>query len=75
MSIVNKYNLPQETFDRMVKDGIISCSWKMYDDVNEEFKKRMSEPGAIKSRVTLEVGIKFGIAESWVRTIVSKFKE
>lgn len=34
MSVLSKkYNIPAETVSKMIKDGVISCSWKTYDEV------------------------------------------
>lgn len=36
MSILsNKYNVPEQTIQNMIKDGVISCSWPLYDDVRK----------------------------------------
>lgn len=36
MSILSqKYGIPVETVNKMIKDGVISCSWPSYDHVNE----------------------------------------
>lgn len=34
MSVLSeKYNIPPETVNKMIKDGVISCSWETYDEV------------------------------------------
>lgn len=34
MSILSqKYNIPQDTVKKMIKDGVISCSWENYEQV------------------------------------------
>lgn len=72
MSISNKYNIPQETVNKMVKDGVISCSWPRYEEIYTMFKNSMQVPGAIKSRVVLDIAAKSGVSERHVRTIISK---
>jgi DNA-binding transcriptional regulator LsrR (DeoR family) len=34
-----KYNIPSETVNKMIKDGIISCSWPGYEQVYELWKQ------------------------------------
>lgn len=72
MSLSNKYNIPQETVNKMVKDGVISCSWPAYEQIYDMYRKSMSMPGAIKSRVVIEVAEKVGYSERRVREIISK---
>lgn len=39
MSILSqKYNIPADTVNKMIKDGVISCSWAGYDQVLELWK-------------------------------------
>lgn len=33
MKLCNKYNIPEETINKMVKDGVLSCSWPRYEEV------------------------------------------
>jgi hypothetical protein len=36
MSVLSdKYNIPAETVNKMIKDGVISCSWKTYDEIHK----------------------------------------
>jgi len=72
MSLSNKYNIPQETVNKMVRDGVISCSWPAYEQIYAMYKKSMSIPGAIKSRVVVELADKVGYSERQVRAIISK---
>jgi len=72
MSISNKYNIPQETVNKMVKDGVISCSWPMYEEVYNMF---LSYPqGKSKTQIYYEIAEKKGISERTVRDIISKMK-
>ncbi len=73
MSISNKYGIPEETFKKMVNDGLISCSWPVYDEVYTEYKRQMSVPGAITSRVEIQVADKFKMSDRNVRKIVKRF--
>jgi DNA-binding NarL/FixJ family response regulator len=43
MSVLSdKYNIPAETVNKMIKDGIISCSWTTYDEVHRLFSEGKS---------------------------------
>lgn len=36
MSILSeKYNIPEDTIKRMMKEGVISCSWNVCDEINK----------------------------------------
>ncbi len=72
MNLSNKYNIPQDTVNKLVKDGVISCSWPMYEEIYQMFKKSMTIPGSIKTKVVLELSEKTGISERHIRTIISK---
>lgn len=40
MSILSqKYNIPQDTVKKMIKDGVISCSWDNYEEVYKLWKE------------------------------------
>lgn len=74
MKLSNKYNIPQETVDRMVKDGIISCLWPRYEKIYEMFRIGMQKPGAVKCHVINEISDAEHISERQIREIISKFK-
>lgn len=75
MSLSNKYGIPQETVNQMVKDGVISCSWPMYEEVFSMYQTLMRESGAIKSHVIISISEKKGLSERHVREIINhKFK-
>lgn len=74
MNLSNKYNIPQATIDKMIRDGLISCSWSRYEEIYNMYKKSMTVPGAIKSHVVLEISDKVGISERHIRTIISKLE-
>jgi len=43
MSLLSeKYNIPPETVQKMIKDGVISCSWPTYDHIYELWKSGKS---------------------------------
>lgn len=66
MSVLsNKYNIPQETVDKMIKDGVISCSWPNYEQVYELFKKGMS---------TSEISFHTGMSQRNVRYVIARLK-
>lgn len=33
MILSDRYNIPAETVNKMIKDGVISCSWSTYEQV------------------------------------------
>lgn len=74
MKLANKYNIPQETIDKMIKDGIIACQWPRYEKIYEAYRKAMQAPGAKKSHVVLELADKEGISERHIRHVIDKFE-
>lgn len=74
MSLSNKYNIPQSTVNKMIQDGFLSCSIPKYEEIYDMFQKSMQVPGAIKSRVILNIADKTGYSERQVRTIIAKIK-
>jgi DNA-binding NarL/FixJ family response regulator len=43
MSILSeKYNIPAEVVNKMIKDGVISCSWPNYEEVYKLFQQGKS---------------------------------
>lgn len=73
MILSNKYNVPQETLNKMIKDGVISCAWPRYEEIYQKFKQAM-KPGCVKTRIILEVSEKEGISERYLRQIIAKFE-
>lgn len=66
MSVLSKkYNIPAETVTKMIKDGVISCSWSNYEEVYELYKKGMS---------TSEISFHTKMSERNVRYVLSKLK-
>lgn len=74
MSLSNKYNIPQATIKKMITDGVISCSWPMYEEIYTMYQKSMAVPGSIKSKVVIEIGEKTGYSERQIRNIIDKVK-
>lgn len=35
MTLSDKYGVPNDTIKKMIKDGVISCSWNNYERVSE----------------------------------------
>lgn len=74
MSLSKKYNIPQSTVLKMVNDGVISCSWPMYEKIYDDFQRSMSIGGKSITAVYYEVAEKHGVSEKTVRDAVSKLK-
>lgn len=53
MSILSeKYNIPEDTIKRMMKEGVISCSWDVCDTI-----KKMREQGKSWDEVSFQTGM------------------
>lgn len=74
MTLSNKYNVPQETINKMVNDGVISCSWPMYEEIYTMFKNSLSAGGKTKTDIYYEIAEKKGISPETVKHAVNKFR-
>jgi hypothetical protein len=43
MTLENKYNVPRETIQRMVNDGVIPCSVKRHYEIYDMFQRFKNE--------------------------------
>lgn len=73
MSLSEKYNIPKQTVQRMVNDGVISCSWPMYEEIYEMYKKSMAIGGKTKTEIYYEIAEAKGVSERTVKYVISKF--
>lgn len=74
MSLSEKYNIPKATIQKMVNDGVISCSWPMYEKIFEDFQKSMTVGGKSMTAIYYEVAEKNNVSEKTVRDVVNKLK-
>jgi hypothetical protein len=71
MSIEKKYNIPLETVQRMVKDGVISCSAVRYEEVYEAYLKyKTSSPGKSDSQIFYAMSDQMNMSDSSIKKIV-----
>lgn len=73
MSLSTKYNIPKETIQKMINDGVISCSWPMYEEIYEMYKKKMSIGGKSKTQICIEISEERNVSQRTVHYIVNKF--
>ena len=53
MSILSqKYNIPEDTVKRMIRDGVVSCSWDICDHI-----KKMRSEGKSWDEVAFDTGM------------------
>lgn len=71
MKLSNKYNVPQETIDKMVKDGVISTSWPMYEDVYNIYLS-IKNTGIRRGEIYLQVAERARISEATAKHIILK---
>lgn len=74
MSLAKKYNIPEQTVKALVKDGWLSCSVPMYEEIYYSYKKKIATNGGQKMQAVYETSIDMGISESWVYKIVERFE-
>lgn len=71
MSLSNKYNIPQETVNKMVQDGVISCTWPAYEEIYAMYKG-YSASGKTKTEIYYEIAERKNMSESSVKHIILK---
>lgn len=71
MSLSNKYGIPQETVKRMVQDGVISCSWPLYEDVYARYQELL-KTGQSKNQIYYQISEEKSIPERTIRFMISK---
>lgn len=71
MSLSNKYNIPQETVNKMVKDGVISCTWPAYEEIYAMYQG-YSHSGMTKTEIYYQIAEKKNMSESSVKQIILK---
>ena len=67
----NKYNIPEETVKKMIRDGVISCTWAKYEEVYACYK---SLSASNIEGVVLEVAEKTGVPRTTVYRIIKTFQ-
>jgi hypothetical protein len=71
MKLCNRYNIPESTIQNMVKDGVISNSWPLYEEIYALYLS-LKNPGKSKSSICREISDSRNMSEHTVRAIVSK---
>lgn len=74
MSLSKKYGIPAEVVNKMVADGVISCSWPMYEEIYQMYQRSMSIGGLTKTDIFYEIAEKKGISPETVKNAVNKFR-
>lgn len=72
MSILsNKYGVPEDTVKKMIRDGVIACSWSKYEEVYTAYQK-LKNSGSPKYKIYMDISIELGVSERTVKDIVLK---
>lgn len=69
MILSNKYNVPQQTIDKMVKDGIIPANWPAYEEVYSNYLE-LKNSGKTRTQIYLEVAEKSRMSQETVKKII-----
>lgn len=71
--LAEKYCIPSETVDKMVKDGVISCSWPMRDGIYDMYLKLK---GKMKyAEIVREISQEKRVSESTVQKSIQKLSK
>lgn len=69
MKLSNKYNIPQNTLDQMVKDGVISSKWPAYEEIYALFNS-MKSSGKSKEQIYNDIADQKNMSSRTVRAMV-----
>lgn len=76
MSLAKKYDIPLETVQRMVKDGVISCSAVRYEEVYDAYKKyKTVSPNKSDVQISYEIADQMNMSDTSVRKIIYLMKK
>lgn len=70
--LAEKYCIPTEAVYKMVKDGVISCSWPMRDDIYDMYQKLKGSKS--QSEIIYEISQAKGVCESTVKQAIQKLR-
>lgn len=74
MSLSKKYNVPSETIQKMVNDGVISCSWPMYEEIYTMYQNSMRIGGKTKTEIFYEIAEAKKVSAETVKHAINKFR-
>jgi hypothetical protein len=74
MSLSEKYNIPKDTIQKMVNDGVISCSWPMYEEIYTMYQNSMSIGGKTKTEIFYEIAEVKKVSPETVKHAINKFR-
>lgn len=74
MSLSKKYNIPKETVMKMVNDGVISCSWPMYEEIYAMYQKSIAIGGKTKTEIFYEIAEEKKVSKRTVEYVIHRFQ-
>lgn len=69
MKLCNKYNIPEATLTQMVKDGVISSKWPVYEEIYNLYLT-MKSNGKSKEQIYLDIADLKNIKSRTVREMI-----
>jgi len=70
--LAEKYCIPTEAIYKMVKDGVISCSWPMREDIYEMYIRLKGTKS--QSEIIHDIAQAKGVSESTVKQSIQKLR-
>lgn len=71
MSLSQKYNVPRETIQKMVNEGVIPTSVVRYHEVYDHYKTiKSASPGRSDASIFVDMSIQMNISEASIKKIV-----
>lgn len=72
MSLSDKYGIPDEKINELIKDGWIVCTARKYEEIFEEYKYNLSK-GVPSTQAVHNASVKCCVNERWVWKVIKKF--
>lgn len=69
MKLSNRYNIPQETINKMIKDGVLSSKWPSYEEIYTLYLSMISS-GKSKEQLYQDIGEAKNIPSRTVKEMI-----
>ena len=73
MSLKDEFNIPEDTWNRMVRRGVISCSVVKQDNILTHLNK-IKSAGVPHSEAVNRTAIDLNVSEKWVYEVIRKYQ-
>lgn len=72
MSLSNKYGIPQDKINRLIRDGWISCSVSSYEEIYRRYLELKSQGS--KHSIACQIAAERNCSDRHIEYVISKFE-